>query len=254
MYLTRWVREEKVAFVQSILHYIYDPKSQYGLEATQTLTLSVYAVLLAIVISIPLGIIFSRSPLAAFIATNVSGLARSIPTLAFLGLLIQVPGFTGFTPSVLALTLLGIPPILLNTVAGMRGLDPAVIDAARGVGMTGWQTLWRVRIPLVLPVIAAGVRTSAVQIVATSPLAALIGGGTFGDSILLGLSGPAEEAALIAGALGVAVLALLTEFGLAGVQRLVTPAGLKVSQGAQERAEAAQDQSLAAPQGGSLAA
>lgn len=244
-----------MAFVQSVLQYISNPKNQFGLETWQTLSLSFYAVLIAIVISIPLGVIFARSPVAAFVATNVSGLARSIPTLAFLGLMIQVPGFgIGFKPSLFALTLLGIPPILLNTVAGLRGIDPAVIDAARGVGMTGWQTLWRVRIPLVLPVVAAGVRTSAVQIVATSPLAALIGGGTYGDSILLGLSGPAYVDALIAGALGVAVLALLTEFGLAGVQRLVTPAGLKVSEGAQQSAEARQDQSLSAPQGESLAA
>ena len=244
-----------MAFVQSILQFINNPANAFGQKTADTLILSLDAVLLAIVISIPLGIIFARSPLAAFLATNVSGLARSIPTLAFLGLMIQVPGFgIGFKPSLFALTLLGIPPILLNTVAGMRGVDPAVIDAARGVGMTGWQTLLRVRIPLILPVIAAGVRTSAVQIVATSPLAALIGGGTYGDYILQGLSGPAYVTELIVGALGVAVLALLTEFGLAGVQRLVTPAGLRVSEGTQQSAEARQDQSLDAPQGESLAA
>src|SRR5690606_11655963 len=112
--------------------------------------------------------------LLAFAASNLIGLARAIPTLAFLAAALPYLGI-GFTPAVVALTALGLPPILLNTIAGLRGVDPAAVDAARGLGMTGPQGLWRVKIPLVLPVIAAGVRTSAVQIVATAPLAALIG-------------------------------------------------------------------------------
>ncbi len=112
------------------------------------------------------------NPLAAFLANNLSGSARAIPTLAFLIIVIPLLGI-GFTPVIVGLTMLGIPPILLNTIAGMRGIDPATIDAGRGMGMTWWELLMRVRVPLVLPLIAAGMRTSAVQIVATAPFAGL---------------------------------------------------------------------------------
>jgi osmoprotectant transport system permease protein len=125
-----------------------------------------------------------------------------------------------------ALTALGVPPILLNTIAGLRGVDPAVVDAARGMGMTPSQVLIRVQTPLVLPVVAAGVRTSAVQIVATAPLAALIGGGGYGDYILEGVN-LLRTAPLVVGGVSVAVLALIIELSLAGVQRAVTAEGLR---------------------------
>jgi osmoprotectant transport system permease protein len=127
---------------------------------------------------------------------------------------------------VAALTLLGIPPILLNTIAGLQGIDPAALEAGRGMGMTPWQVLVRIQIPLVLPVVAAGVRTSAVQIVATAPLAAYIGGGGYGEYIFEGLD-LFQTVPLLVGAGCVALLALLVEGGLAVLQRAVTPAGLR---------------------------
>ncbi len=133
-------------------------------------------------------------------------------------------------PTVVALTLLGIPPILLNTIAGLRGVDPAAVEAARGMGMTAWQVLARIRIPLVMPVIAAGVRTASVQIVATVPIAFLIGGGGYGDYISQGLN-LLQTVPLLVGAGGIALLALIVEIGLAAVQRAVTPAGLQVREG-----------------------
>jgi osmoprotectant transport system permease protein len=122
---------------------------------------------------------------------------------------------------------LGVPPILLNTVEGLRGIDPAIVDAGRGMGMTPLQILSRIQIPLVLPVLAAGARTALVQIVATAPLAALIGAGGYGDYITLGLSNEINQSALVIGALAIAVLALLAELGMAALQRAVTPAGLR---------------------------
>jgi osmoprotectant transport system permease protein len=187
--------------------------------------LSVVPVVLAIVISIPLGIVVAQRPIPAFIAANTSGLMRAIPTLAILAAALPYLG-TGFVPSVTALTVLGIPPILLNTIAGMRGVDPAAVDAARGMGMTSWQLLARVRIPLTLPVVAAGVRTAAVQIVATVPLAALIGGGGYGDYILAGVN-LLSLPPLIVGSAGIAIFALIVEFGLAALQHAVTPRGLR---------------------------
>jgi osmoprotectant transport system permease protein len=181
----------------------------------------------SMVIGIPIGILVARRPLGAFIATTLSGLGRAIPVLVLL--IVMVPlTHIGFTPAAIALTLLGIPPILLNTIEGIRSIDPAVVDAARGMGMTRQQILSRIQIPLMLPVLAAGVRTAAVQIVATSPLAAIVGANGYGRYILDGFStilvDPTE---LLVGATSVALLALATEFGLAALQRAVTPAGVR---------------------------
>jgi osmoprotectant transport system permease protein len=140
----------------------------------------------------------------------------------------------GFTPSIIALTLLGIPPILLNTIAGLQGIDPAAIDAARGMGMTRLQILGRVEIPLVLPVIAAGVRIAAIQIVATTPIAALIGAGGLGEYILAGVN-ILDYAQAAAGALGIIALALLTEAIFALLQRVLTPAGIRAGEKASEK-------------------
>ncbi|MDI3340624.1 MAG: ABC transporter permease [Sphaerobacter sp.] len=205
--------------------FLTDPRTDFAGETITYLRLCAIPIVLAVVIGLVLGVLVARRPLLAFVVSNLSGLARAIPTLAFLAAVLPYLGI-GFTPAVAALTALGIPPILLNTIAGLRGVDPAMVDAARGMGMAPRQILSRVEIPLVLPVVAAGVRTSAVQIVATAPLAALIGAGGYGDYILAGIN-LLRPAPLVVGAGCVALLALLVEFGLAAVERAVTPAGLR---------------------------
>lgn len=212
--------------LQQVVQFVTSPRYQFAQQTLTTLKLCIVPILLAIIIGIVVGILVAQRPVAAFLAANLSGLARAIPTLAFLAIALPYLG-TGFKPSVVALTALGIPPILLNTIAGLRSIDPATIDAGRGMGMTSMQVLTRIQIPLVLPVVAAGVRTSAVQIVATVPLAALIGGDGYGDYITLGLSGEAHQTELILGAIAIALLALLVELLMAAAQRAVTPAGLR---------------------------
>jgi osmoprotectant transport system permease protein len=212
--------------MNGLLQFIADPSNDYLGHTLAYVRLSVAAILLAIVISVPLGVIVSRNPLASFTAVNISGLMRAIPVLAFLAAAYPYLGF-GFRPSLVALTILGIPPILLNTYTGIRGIDPASIDAARGMGMTTWQIVTRIQTPLVLPIIAAGVRTSAVQIIATATLAAIIGGGGYGEYIYLGLR-EFDTSALLAGSLPVTILALLAEVSLGWLQRALTPAGLRV--------------------------
>ncbi len=212
-----------------IAAFIADPQHAFWQRTGETLVLCIVPILLSIAIALPLGILVASRPVAAFLAANLSGLMRAIPTLAALVIMVLVLQRIGFIPSVIALTALGVPPILLNTIAGLNGVDPAAIDAARGMGMTPLQVLTRIQIPLVLPVVAAGVRTSAVQIVATVPLASLIGGGGYGDYITAGLGQEVHLIDLIVGAVFVALLALLTEAFFAGVQRLVTPAGLRVT-------------------------
>ena len=216
---------------QQMLQFIQDPQNAFVTHTVDYVKLCAFSIVLAVVIGIALGILGAQRPALAFVATNLTGLARAIPTLAFLAIGLLYFGLgIGFRPSALALTLLGIPPVLLNTIAGLRGIDPAAVEAGRGMGMTAGQILWRVRIPLVLPVVAAGVRTSAVQIVATAPLAALIGGGGYGEYILEGIS-LVQTVPLLVGAVGVALLALLVEGGLAAAQRALTPAGLRIRSG-----------------------
>lgn len=236
--------------MQQLIAFIADPQNHFGAETLATLELSVFSVLLAFVIAIPLGISLAQQPVAAFIAANTSGLARAIPTLAVLAAVTPYLGI-GFKPAVFALTLLGIPPILLNGITGLRSIDPAIVEAARGMGMTRWQILTRVQIPLVAPVLAAGVRTSAVQIVATVPLAgAEIGSGGYGDYIIAGVN-LLQTTPLLVGAIGTALFAFLTELLLGQAQRALTPAGLRITaatdQAATETAtEAAGSASLAA--------
>ena len=210
----------------NLLQFIADPANDYLGHSLDYIKLCLIAIIVAIIISVPLGVIVARNPIASFIAINFSGLMRAIPVIAFLAATWPFLGF-GFLPSLVALTILGIPPILLNTYTGIRGIDPATIEAAHGMGMTTWQIVTRIQTPLVLPIIAAGVRTSAVQIVATATLAAIIGGGGYGEYIYLGLR-EFDNTTLLAGALPVTLLAILVELSLAWLQRALTPAGLRV--------------------------
>lgn len=212
----------------NLLQFITDPSNDYAGHSLDYVKLCAAAIVLAIIIGIVVGVLVVRNPLASFVAINLSGLMRAIPVLAFLAAAYPFLGF-GFLPALVALAILGIPPILLNTYTGIRGVDAAMIDAARGMGMTRWQIASRIQTPLVLPVVAAGVRTAAVQIVATATLAAIIGGGGYGEYIYLGLR-EFDTTQLLAGALPVTVLALLVELSLSWLQQVLTPTGLRVQQ------------------------
>ncbi len=210
------------------LNFILDPKNDYLGHTITYLKICGVTIALAIVIGVVLGAAVSRNALLAFLAVNLSGLMRAIPIIAVL--IAFVPFFgIGFTPTVIALVVLGIPPILLNTYTGIRGVDPAMIEAAKGMGMTTWQIATRIQAPIVTPLIAAGMRTSAVQIIATATLAAFIGAGGFGDYIVDGLN-VFNYTELIVGAISVAILAMLVEVFMGWLQRALTPEGLKVQE------------------------
>jgi osmoprotectant transport system permease protein len=132
----------------------------------------------------------------------------------------------GFLPGLIALVALGIPPIVTNTYAGISEVDPELREAGRGMGMRELQVLGRVEVPVALPVILAGIRISAVAVVATAPLAALVGGGTLGSFILQGLA-LADQVRVFAAALLVIVLAVATELGLAWLQRAAVSPGVR---------------------------
>lgn len=211
-----------------VLQFIADPTNDYLGHTIDYVRICGFTILLAIVIGIALGVAVSRSAVLGFVTINISGLMRAIPVIAFLIAVLPYLG-TGFRPAAVALIVLGIPPILLNTYTGIRSIDPAIIDAAKGMGMTTWQTITRIQTPLVLPIIAAGVRTSAVQIIATATLAAIINAGGYGEYIFYGVN-RFDNAAILAGAIPVAILAMIIDVFMGWLERKLTPAGLRVQE------------------------
>jgi osmoprotectant transport system permease protein len=181
--------------------------------------------LIAALIGIPVGVVIGHTGRGAVIVVNVANAWRAIPTLGLLLLIVVYYGFTLFT-WLIPLVVLAIPPILVNVYEGVAGVDPGVKDAARGMGMTPWQQVVKVEVPIALPLILVGLRTSAIFVVATATIAAYIGLGGLGRFIIDGLAsdqyGPVAGGALLVVILAVLVLALF-----AGLSRLVIPAGLR---------------------------
>jgi len=189
---------------------------------------SVTAVVLAAVLALPLAFLLGHTRRGGGLVGGLSNASRAVPTFAVLVLLAATPVGFGNRATVVALVLFAIPPLLTNAYVGVRDVDPEVLEAARGMGMTGMQVLRRVELPLALPLVAAGVRTAAVQVVATATLAAYVGGGGLGRLIADGF-GRADPAMTAAGGVLVAALALVTELSLAAVQRTLTPGRRRVS-------------------------
>ncbi len=177
----------------------------------------------AMVLCIPLGVWTSHAPwrrMAQSIINIFSGI-RVIPSLAVLFLALPYFGLS-FASSAIALTILALPPILVNTDAAFRAIDAAIIEAAQGMGMTSRQTLLRVELPLALPVILTGIRTATVEVIASATLAAFIGGGGLGLYITRGFA-MYDNAILLTGAIPVALLAFAAELVFSALQRWVSP-------------------------------
>ena len=181
--------------------------------------------LIAALIAIPAGVAIGHTGRGATVVINIANAWRAIPTLGLLVLLVVLLGFSPLT-WLLPLVVLAIPPILVNSYEGVAGVDRDVRDAARGVGMTTWQQVTRVEMPIALPLILVGLRTSAVFVVATATIAAYIGLGGLGRFIIDGLAsnsyGPVAGGALLVVALAVIVLILFT-----AASWLLVPAGLR---------------------------
>lgn len=194
-------------------------QERFWIELGRHLSLSGAALAISVLLCVPLGIWAARRVALAQPLINAVGALRIIPSLAILFLALPYLG-TGFWPALVALTLLALPPVLVNTYAGMRGVDRAVLEAARGMGMRPAQVLGRVELPLALPAIVAGIRTASVEVIASATLAAFIGGGGLGIFITRGFALFRPEIMLV-GALPVALLALAAEGLLGGMQRLL---------------------------------
>jgi osmoprotectant transport system permease protein len=181
---------------------------------------------LSAVIALPIGVALGHFRRGEGIAISVGNAGRAVPELALIAFVAAFIG-VGLLNVTFALAVLGIPPILTNSYVGVSQVDPNAVEAARGMGMRGLQIVGRVELPLAVPTIMAGVRTAAVNIIATAALASLAGLSTLGD-LILGRN-VYGDAGVVAGAIVIALLALTVELTLAGIQWFLTPQGLKLS-------------------------
>ena len=190
----------------------------------QTLKLFAAGFLIAAVIALPIGIWLGHLHKGAFLAINVSNIGRSLPSLAVIAILLAIVGI-GFWNVAIALVILAVPVILTNAYVGVDGVDRDLVEGARGMGMTPWQILTRVEIPLALPLIFAGLRTAALYVMATTPLAAFAGGEGLGNIIANQASYKLEG--VIAASILVSALAFLADGVFALLQHFATPRALR---------------------------
>jgi len=194
------------------------------------LKLTAAAMALALLVALPVGLALGHTGRGALVAISASNVGRAVPSVALIALFVAFfPRTAEFTNVTLALALLAIPPILTNTYVGVRQVSRETVDAARGMGMSGARIVRSVELPLALPLIFGGIKTSTVNVLATATIAPLVGVVTLGDPIIAGsVYGRAGQ---IGASIMVAVLAIAAEVGLSAVQRAVTPAGVKLERG-----------------------
>ncbi|GAB4389455.1 MAG: ABC transporter permease [Thermodesulfovibrionales bacterium] len=221
-----------MAVIEGLAGFVRDYGGEVLRLTAEHLRLTLAAVGAAVIVSVPAGILLTRSRRLAAPVLGLASVVQTVPSLALFGLVIpllmalDLP-IIGLVPALLALFLYALLPILRNTYTGVRQVDPAALEAAAGLGMTGGQVLWKVELPLSLPVIMAGVRTSTVISVGIATLAALIGAGGLGDLIFRGLR-TINYKLMLGGAVPAACLALALDVLLARVERLLTPRGLRL--------------------------
>ena len=215
-------------FVGEVAAWLADPMNWQGrngiaVRLWEQIALSGAALTAAMVVALPVGIAIGHTNRGSALVISIANIGRAVPSLGWLGIffplvLVLRTGESGFYTGLVALTLLAIPPMVTNTYVGLQAVDRDLIEAARGMGMRESQLVRRVEIPLALPLILAGVRTSAVQVVATSTLAAVVSGGTLGVIIIQGINGGGRER-LVGAAIIVALLSIGTEVIFAWLQR-----------------------------------
>jgi osmoprotectant transport system permease protein len=202
---------------------------QVGELMAKQIEVSALALAVALLLAFPLGVYLGHHGKGEMVAIAIGNAGRAIPELAVIAIIVAFVGL-GLVNVTIALMILGIPPILTNTFVGIRQVDRDAVEAARGIGMTEFEIARKVELPLAVPTIMGGVRTAAINIIATATIASLAGVTTLGDFIING--NVYGEEGQIAGALLVALLALVVELLLAGLQRLLTPRGVELERAA----------------------
>lgn len=226
-----------MTFLVAVLAWLTAPAHWSGadgipIRVLEHLAVSGVALFVAMVLTIPVGVILGHQGRGGFVALNVANIGRALPSMALLAFALPLSFALGlglgFWPTLLAMIPLGLPPILTNSFVAVREVDADVVETARGMGMSEWQVLWQAEIPIALPLIIAGIRNAAVAIVATATLGALVAGGGLGRYIVDGLA-LQEYERLFVGALLVAMVAIGIEVGLGVVERVVVSRGLRTT-------------------------
>ena len=231
-----------LATIQDVAIWLTDPAHWTGPDGIPTrlwehLTLSIAAVVVALIVALPIGLFIGHTRRGEVMAINLANIARAIPSYAVmvmaLPLTLALDPRNGLTtyPILIAMILLAIVPILVNASAGVRDIDPELVEAARGMGLREGEILRQVELPLALPVIVGGVRTSAVQVVATVALGAILGYGGLGRYLIDGIA-RREYDRLWAGVVLIALLSIATELVLSGLERRLSSPGQRVALGA----------------------
>ncbi len=217
--------------LQQMWDYLSSDAAWSGRNGLPALTwahirVSLVAILIAAAIAIPTGVLLGHVRRGAFVAVSVVNIGRAIPSFAILALLLPLSlryGFgLGFWPTIVALVLLAIPPIFTNAYTGVRDVPDEAVEAARGMGMRARELVRKVEVPVAIPLILTGLRVSSVQVVATATLGALVGYRDLGTPIVSGFTSP-DKGPMLAGAIAVALLALLTDASLAWAERRLVP-------------------------------
>lgn len=217
--------------------WLLDPGHWQGpdgipIRIAEHLAISVPSVLAAAAVALPAGIAIGHTGRGATLVVNLANIGRAVPSYAVMVIVLPIsirwnPDLgLDVIPTVVAMVLLAIPPILVNAYAGVRAVDPEVVEAARAMGMREGDIVRRIELPLALPVIVGGFRTATVQVIATATLGAIIAYGGLGRYLIDGIARN-EDGRLFAGVILVAGLALAAEAALAALQRLVTPVGVR---------------------------
>jgi osmoprotectant transport system permease protein len=204
-----------------LLVYMQRHQHEITVLTAQHLWLAFLAVAVSILIGVSCGVLLSRVTALAGPVIGIAGIFYTIPSLALFGFLIPMMGI-GVRPALLALILYAQLVLIRNTYVGILGVDPASLEAGRGMGMRGWQLLLLVELPLALPVVMAGIRTTAVMSIGITAIASYIGAGGLGTLIFQGIS-RVDSVLILAGAVPVSLLAIATDAALAGVERALRP-------------------------------
>lgn len=210
----------------------WEGRNSIPLRLWEHVSLSAVSIAAGVAIALPVGLYIGHTGRAARTVIAIANIGRAVPSLGWLGMVYPITvallarDGLGFWPTFIALVALAVPPIVTNAYTGVRGVDADLLEAGRGMGMRESELLRRVELPIAMPVILAGVRSSAVTVVATATLSAIVGGGTLGAYVIQGLF-INDLPRVVGGALMVAVLALLTEAAFAALQRAATSPALR---------------------------
>ncbi|MFN2744318.1 ABC transporter permease [Bacillus sp. z60-18] len=211
--------------MNEIIQFLQKNGGEMLYKTGEHLYISVIAVLLGIIVAVPLGVLLTRMKKGAGVVIGVVNIVQTLPSLAILAFFIPMLG-VGKIPAIVALFFYSVLPILRNTYTGVKGVNQNLLESGKGIGMTAWEQIRLVELPLSVPVIMAGIRTSTVYLIGWATLASFIGGGGLGDYIFIGLNLYQPEY-IIAGAVPVTILAILIDYILSKTEDKVTPEGLK---------------------------